>query len=520
VALAPAVRSLRRRTTAMSEALMQAAQAAQAFANLCSPVLSPLRTRAVAVFTFQGYISLLEAFFLAVVLYFALTRAYLPRRSREGPGGGRLSSSPDIDDAKIAAWKPGPLAIAGDDDADAPQDNRVILTSSAGPVVTVLGIDNPAVINMSSLNFLGLVGDRGILDACKETMSKYGCGACGPRGFYGTVDVHLECEAALAAMMGVDDAILYSFGSATGSSVIPAFCKKGDVVVCDKGISFALQTGVDLSRADQRWFEHNNMDDLERVLADVTAGDKANPGLAFKQRRFIIVEGIYANFGDVAPLDTIVALKNKYLFRLILDESCSLGALGKTGRGALEHFGIARSDVEIAASDLGNAFASVGGVCVGEADVVSHQRLSGAGYCFSAAQPPFLATAATEAIKVLDSRGEAIIAKCRRNTSTFRTLLDIPTLTSAGWHIDGDAASPLLHIRASSVDVSHGEFFAIQQTMLNAGVLVSAPTYVSLEAFSLKPSIRVAVSAAHDDIHLNNAARVISDVLLAHSLAR
>lgn len=494
---------------------------------MVGPWVTSLRIHAVALLTFQSYTSLLQAFFLAVVVYIALTRAYLPRRSRDNQaaqGGDDAALA-----AKISAWRPAPLARpVADEDAAAEaaqggliDGGRIVLKGAAGPTVDVLlegsGREVAGAVNLSSLNFLGLVGDRAILDKCKETMRRYGCGACGPRGFYGTVDVHLECETALAKMFEAPEAILYSFGSSAQSSVIPAFCKRGDAVVCDKGISFALQTGVNLSRADVTWFEHNDMADLERALADVTALDVKDRSRATRQRRFIIVEGVYSNYGDVAPLDTIVALKNKYAFRLVLDESASLGALGASGRGALEHFRVARADVEIATADLGNAFASVGGVCVGESGVVSHQRLSGAGYCFSASQPPFLATAATEAIAALDARGAGLIAAARHNSDVFRAALGMPALRAAGWRVDGDAASPLMHVR-----VARGErvppqqhFTAIQQECLERGVLVAAPRYVAAEAWRPTPSIRLSISAAHDKASMEMAARVISSVLLA-----
>jgi serine palmitoyltransferase len=319
--------------------------------------------------------------------------------------------------------------------------------------------------------------------------------------------------------MGVDDAILYSFGSATGSSVVPAFCKRGDVIVCDKGIGFSLQTGVNLSRADVRWFEHNDMADLERVLKQVTAGDKAKPNLALEQRRFIIVEGVYTNYGDIAPLNRIVDLKEKYLFRLILDESMSLGVLGASGRGALEHFNVDRVDVEIAIADLGNAFATVGGVCVGDRAVVSHQRLSGAGYCFSAAQPPFLATAATEAVKVLERSGVGLVHQCRTNVTAFRRALDMPALREAGWRVDGDILSPLMHIRAEPArNVPERVFFEIQRACLAENVLIAAPRYVSAENFQPAPSIRIAISAAHDIAMIEKSARAVRKVLIASSV--
>jgi serine palmitoyltransferase len=470
-------------------------------------------------FTFKGYTSLLEGLIPALFLYLAFTRAYLPRRTRNG----RTTGQPQLDNAeieqKIRDWQPEPLEMPEFlvDPVPSVEPERIVLTSAAGPTVSVLGVEG-AVANFSSCNFLGLVGHPAIVGECKKTMQTYGCGACGPRGFYGTVDVHLQCEAALAKYMGVEDAILYSFGSATGSSVVPAFCKRGDVVVCDKGIGFSLQTGVNLSRADVRWFEHNDMADLERVLKEVTAGDKSKPSLALQQRRFIIVEGVYANYGDIAPLNRIVDLKEKYLFRLILDESMSLGVLGASGRGALEHFNVDRADVEIAIADLANAFATVGGVCVGERAVVSHQRLSGAGYCFSAAQPPFLATAATEAVKVLETCGAGLVNQCRTNVTAFRRSLNMPALREAGWHVDGDTLSPLMHIRAEpGRTVPESVFFKIQQACIAENVLIAAPRYVSAETFQPAPSIRISVSAAHDIAMIENAARVICKVLIASS---
>lgn len=109
-------------------------------------------------------------------------------------------------------------------------------------------------------------------------------------------------------------------------------------------------------------------------------------------RRFIIVEGIYANTGDLAPLAAIKQLKEQYKYRLLVDESMSLGVLGATGRGATEHYGLSPEDSEIIGASLGNAVASIGGFCAGEREIVDHQRLSGLGYCFSASLPPYLAS--------------------------------------------------------------------------------------------------------------------------------
>lgn len=111
-------------------------------------------------------------------------------------------------------------------------------------------------------------------DNCQKVIEKYGVGSCGPRGFYGTVDVHLELEKNLAAFMEADAAIIYSFDMASGSSVIPAFANRRDILICDEAVHYPLQNGCNLSRARVETFKHNDMDDLERILQKIETEDR------------------------------------------------------------------------------------------------------------------------------------------------------------------------------------------------------------------------------------------------------
>lgn len=344
-------------------------------------------------------------------------------------------------------------------------------------------------------------------------MRTNGLGACGPRGFYGTTDVHMDCEDALAAFSGTDTAILYSFGAATGNSTIPAFCKRGDLVVADEAVSFGLQSGLALSRAEVRYFRHNDMEDLERVLQEVVAGDAKEPGKRNTQRRLIVVEGMYQNVGDVCPLDKVVALKEKFLFRVMVDESFSLGVLGRSGRGALEQFDVPREMVDIATADLGNAIASVGGFCVGNLEVVKHQRLSGAGYCFSASQPPFLAAAAAKAVQILQEEGVERTERLRENVKTFWDALDVEGLERGGWYVDGDRRSPLMHVRCRDEMLPVDTFTKVQEFCLEEGVLFARPVYAKAEARMPRPSLRVTVSTVHSREDLLKAADVLQRAL-------
>lgn len=453
------------------------------------------------------YYHAIEAFFLLLVIYLALTRAYKPWN--RGTSANKLTDAQIA--AKLASWTPAPLA------APLPQSVRDSLPLDLNLDILPSGRlhvnGNDSVLDFATCNFLGLRRDRAIEERCLNTMRTYGLGACGPRGFYGTTDVHLECEDALADFSGTESAILYSFGAATGNSTIPAFCKRGDLIVADDACNFTLQVGLNLCRAEVRRFTHNDMHDLERILKDVTAADDANPARRKTQRRIILVEGIYQNVGDLCPLDRVIELKEKYLFRVMVDESFSLGVLGKSGKGALQHFAIKRSDVDIATADLGNALAAVGGYCVGNEDVVSHQRLSGAGYCFSASQPPFLATAATVGLQILAERGESLTTRLRTNMATFRAALRVDVLREAGWYIDGHHLSPVMHVRSFDDSLPLATFTKIQEKCLEQGVLISRPVYSQTEHVVPKPSVRITVSAIHSRQDLEKAGQVIREVL-------
>ncbi|GMI35171.1 hypothetical protein TeGR_g5084, partial [Tetraparma gracilis] len=125
-------------------------------------------------------------------------------------------------------------------------------------------------------------------------------------------------------------------------------------------------------------------------------------------------------YGDVAPLDEIAALKSEFGYRLIVDESLAFGVLGDGGWGAAEHFGV-EGDVEIRTASLENAVASIGGITVGDEEVVDHQRLSGAGYCFSASAPPFVAAAAVASLEILGgAEGKVLRRRLRENIGLLR----------------------------------------------------------------------------------------------------
>lgn len=206
------------------------------------------------------------------------------------------------------------------------------------------------VLNLASYNFTGLAGNEYITSRAIETLRRYGLGSCGPSGFYGTIDVHTKFEETVASFLGTEAAILYAQSMATIESVIPAFCKRGDLIIADKHSSFAIRKGLEISRATVRWYEHNDLASLEEVLTTIEKEEMRRLrrrgclsrlfGRSRIQVKYIVTEGIFERDGAMVDLPKLIELKQKYKYRLILDENMSFGSVGRTGRGLTELYNV------------------------------------------------------------------------------------------------------------------------------------------------------------------------------------
>ncbi|VDD80856.1 unnamed protein product [Mesocestoides corti] len=303
-------------------------------------------------------------------------------------------------------------------------------------------------LNVASLNFLDFIGDETLNQVAIKALRKYGLGACGPRGFYGTFDAHLSLEKALETFIGVEEVALYSFGFSTIASAIPAYAKRTDIIFADEGVSQAVHEGLLASRSTIRYFRHNDMDHLEELLAAQQVEDVIDPKRASQIRRFFVVEGLYLDYGDICPLPRLVDLKYKYKVRIILDETISFGVLGEAGRGVTEHFGINVDHVDVITGSLETAIGVFGGFCAGSHFVVDHQRLSGQGYCFSASLPPILAVASEAAVECLQKESGSRQRRLRHIAHLLQDRLQEKTLAQY-WTLDPATHpdSPVKHIR-------------------------------------------------------------------------
>lgn len=380
----------------------------------------------------------------------------------------------------VDTWVPEPLVPENDEAVDVP-----IVESVNGNEVRVRGVKEP-VINLASNDFLGLGKLPNVRERAREALDKYGCGSCGPRGFYGTIDVHLEFEANLAKFMKAEQSICYSDGASAVSSCIPAYSKKGDLILVDEGCSEPIRTGVNLSRSTVHFFKHNDMQDLANLLETIAKDDRKYKRDPTKQRRFIVVEGLYHLTGDLCPLPEVLRLKEKFCYRVVLDESLSFGTIGKSGRGLTEYYDIKIDKVDMITVAMDTTLAGIGGGCVGTREVVDHQRLSGSGYCFSASAPPFLFAASVETLHQLEERGPDLLAALRSNIQAL--IAGINNLPHV--HVVSSNESPILHVALdqSSTFVEDERIFdAIAKACLQRGVAVTA---LSFDGKLLKEMLR------------------------------
>lgn len=279
-------------------------------------------------------------------------------------------------------------------------------------------------------------------------------------------DVHMALENDIARFLNVEKAIIYSQGFSTISSVIPAFSKRGDIIVADKGVNFAIQKGIQVSRSTVRYYEHNDMNSLESTLKAVVQQYKRKRPLT---RRFIITEGVFENDGQIANLKRLLELKRKYKFRLILDESLSFGTLGKQGRGMTELFDVPATEVDMIVGSMANTLGGAGGFCAGTSEVVFHQRINGPSYVYSAALPAMLAVAASIAINKVLTNDDDVLGRLRENVKTIRAGLDqVESL-----NIPSAAESPVIHLQVRSKTDRHpltaADKFEKQQSQQDAG---------------------------------------------------
>jgi len=392
-------------------------------------------------------------------------------------------------DQLVEDWKPEPLVPSVKKEDLALSELRIVESSVGAHVI----VDGKECINTGCSGFFDLQKNQELIDYAIECTNTYGVGSCGPRGFYGSIQPHLDLEEKIAQFMGVEEALIFSASFQTIASVIPAFSSVGDILIIDKGVNIAIQNGAYLSRAEILWFNHNDMEELHRILSSLASTFKK-----YKKRVFVVVEGLYVNYGDMVPLPEIMEFKKKqYPFRIILDECLSVGVLGKTGRGVTEHFEIPAQDIELICGSLSNTFGGTGGFAVGPKLLCNHMRLNCTGYVFSASLPPYISSSIIHAIDIVKEGSELL--KLRNNIEYFRQkLIDNDYLTTTS-----DILSPLIHLRLKESrgnNKTDQKFLSelVDKVYHKYHVILCHTRYLEgKEKFIPPPSLKIHISSKH-----------------------
>ncbi|KAI6020216.1 hypothetical protein PISMIDRAFT_675045 [Pisolithus microcarpus 441] len=467
---------------------------------------------------------------LELILIAFAVRTLLQSRSRDKSEGKLIKFSEKEIDELVEEWTPEPLCAPLTEWEQRDLTSVPVIAGPNGPKPKILSTGKAAV-NLASYNFAGLAGNEHIKERAIETLRKYGLGSCGPPGFYGTVDVHLELERDIADFLGTESAILYSQGFITISSVIPAFCKRGDVIVADRAVNFAIQKGIQISRSTVRWYDHNDLKSLEDVLVSVEK-DRRKRG-APVTRRFIITEGIFERDGEIVDLPKLIELKHKYKYRLILDESISFGSVGRTGRGLTELYNVPASQVDMLIGSVANGLCSAGGFCTGSTIVTEHQRINGTSFVFSASMPPLLAVAGSEGISYLRNTPSALTT-LQENVRAVRAVLE----KTEGIAVVGHRASPIVHFHLKTPSSANGSAYGtatspttvmppptgppfdceaeekilqdiVDDALANGVFITRAKRLRGQEMVETRPTVRIAVTAALTKKEIEKAAGVV-----------
>lgn len=355
-----------------------------------------------------------------------------------------------------------------------------VITSPQGAAISVS--TGQEVLNFCANNYLGLSNNPKLVQAAKDALDHRGYGMSSVRFICGTQDIHKELEQKIADFFGTEDTILYAAAFDANGGVFEPLLTAEDAIISDSLNHASIIDGVRLCKAARYRFDNANMEDLEAKLIE-----------AQKQRfRLIVTDGVFSMDGNVAPMDKIVELANKYDAMVMIDECHSAGVVGATGRGVTELFDI-RGQVEIITGTLGKAFGgAVGGFTTGKKEIVDMLRQRSRPYLFSNSLPPMVVSAGIKMFEMMDETNE-LQDKLHSNTDYF-----MEKMLAAGFDIK-PTKSAICAVMLYDAKLSQD--FAAK--LLDEGV------YVIGFYFPVVPKgqarIRVQLSAGHEIEHLDKA---------------
>lgn len=351
---------------------------------------------------------------------------------------------------------------------ESPMDGRIV-------------VDGRHVLNFCANNYLGLANHPRLREAAKKAIDQYGVGPGAVRTIAGTMSLHVELERRLAKFKGVEDCISLQSGFTANLATIPALVGKGDVIFSDQLNHASIIDGCRLSRADIVAYEHNNVDDLRRKIAQTTEYG----------RRLIVTDGVFSMDGDIAPLPDLYAVAQEHTILLMVDDAHGEGVLGRGGRGIVDHFDL-HGKVDIEVGTMSKAFGVMGGMVAGKRVIIEWLRQRGRPFLFSSAMTVPDVAACLEAVDMLETSDE-LVKRLWSNAEFFKG-----EMKRMGFDV-GHSSTPIVPVMLGEAPLAQD----FSRRLFEEGVFAMAIGFPTVPRG--KARIRVMNSAAHSQDDLEQA---------------
>ena len=312
------------------------------------------------------------------------------------------------------------------------------------------------VIMLGSNSYLNLSTHPQVMQGAREALEKFGYGMGAVSNYAGITEIHKELEKRIANFYGVEDSIVFPSGYGANIGIVSALCGKNDVIINDAANHASIFDGCVLSGAEIKVFPHRDMKGLERILSRIP--DE-------KTGRLIITDGVFSMDGDMAPLDKIVELAEKYKCRIMVDDAHGVGVVGATGRGTSEYFDV-MDKIDLNVGMLSKGPGGLGGYCAASREIVQYLRLYARSYFFSTALPASVAGGLNEVFKLLET-DNAGRKQLWENTEYLKS-----KLLEKGFDI-GHSQSAVVPVMVYSEPI----LFEIYEKLRRRGVYVNIVTY-------------------------------------------
>ena len=372
------------------------------------------------------------------------------------------------------------------DEAGLYKKERIITTPQGAEVKVSSGDD---VIIMCANNYLGLSSHPDVIQSAKDALDSHGYGMSSVRFICGTQDIHKELEAKIAEFLGTEDTILYAACFDANGGVFEPLLTAEDAIISDELNHASIIDGVRLCKAARYRYKHSNMADLEEQLKAAQA----------QRHRIIVTDGVFSMDGDIAKLDEICDLADKYDALVMVDDCHATGFIGKTGRGTHEYNDV-MGRVDIITGTLGKALGgAMGGFTTGKKEIIDMLRQRSRPYLFSNSLTPSIVGASIKVFELLSSTTE-LRDRLEENTKYFKE-----GVSKAGFDLkEGD--SPIVPIML--YDAKLAQDFA--DKLLENGIYAIGFFYPVVGKGQAR--IRVQISASHTSEHLDKAIEAFKSV--------